>query len=420
MAVLPAFLGLGVAIGLGLATASPAAERPGDVQMQDALTSYRLGNLVEAASGWRRAAGQYAAEARPGLEAEALALAAQARGALGFLRESQVLLERALEVATPTGDAERIGAILGALARSYVDLGDSRLAETTLEQALQRAQEAEAPGLEAALLLSRGDLLTSLGDAAGAAAVYGRSEQLAAGAGDEQLAVQAAANAARASIDAGRSEGVRGALATVLQRAESLPDSDAKAQVIVQAARSYERLAELDRSQKADLTRTAAVAYAAAIGAAERTGAQRSASYALGYLGGLHERAGRTDDALVLTRRAVAAAQAADARESLFRWHWQIGRLLSVRGETAASLAAYRRAVRTLEDVRGVNGGAGLAFETSVEPVYLGLVDLLLQEVAANADSDRRSTLLAEAQDRLEELKAAELRDYFHDACLAP
>ena len=192
---------------------------------------------------------------------------------------------------------------------------------------------------------------------------------------------------------------MREALAAVLKRAAALPDSDAKAQVMVHAARSYERLDELDPAREADLTRAAADAYGAAIGVAERTGAQRSASYALGYLGGLHERTGGTDDALALTRRAAAAAQAADAPEALFRWFWQIGRLLRARGETAEALAAYRRSVRTLEEVRGASGGAGLAFATSVEPVYFGLVDLLLQQAAASTDSDRRTALLSEAQD---------------------
>jgi CHAT domain-containing protein len=55
-----------------------------------------------------------------------------------------------------------------------------------------------------------------------------------------------------------------------------------------------------------------------------------------------------------------------------------------------------------------------------VEPVYFGLVDLLLQQSAVGTDSGRRTALLSEAQDRLEELKSAELRDYFHDPCLAP
>jgi tetratricopeptide (TPR) repeat protein len=124
-----------------------AAQDPGDLRMRSGLAAYRRGALEEAATEWLVAARQFASEEEPGLQAEALARAAQARGTLGLAGESQQLLESALEIATLTDDPERIGAILGALARSYADLGDRDRAAAKLEQALQRAREAREPGL---------------------------------------------------------------------------------------------------------------------------------------------------------------------------------------------------------------------------------------------------------------------------------
>jgi CHAT domain-containing protein len=52
--------------------------------------------------------------------------------------------------------------------------------------------------------------------------------------------------------------------------------------------------------------------------------------------------------------------------------------------------------------------------------VLFGLVDLLLQQASRATEPDRRTALLREARDQLEELKSAELVEYFQDACLAP
>src|SRR5262249_21297778 len=162
----------------------------------------------------------------------------------------------------------------------------------------------------------------------------------------------------------------------------------------------------------------AAASYRAALELAERIGADRSASFASGDLARLYESAGQREDAVNLTRRAAAAAQRAGAPEALFRWESQLARLPLAGGDRAGALLAYRRAVATLEELRGP-GTAGLRFADSVEPVYRGLVDLLLREAAAAKQPEQRTALLEESRARLEELKSAELRDFFEDQCLA-
>ncbi len=78
----------------------------------------------------------------------------------------------------------------------------------------------------------------------------------------------------------------------------------------------------------------------------------RTASYAWGYLGHLYEQEARHDEALELTRRAVFAAQRVHAPESLYRWQWQTGRLRHALGDIETAIAAYRRAVDTLQSIR--------------------------------------------------------------------
>jgi CHAT domain-containing protein/predicted negative regulator of RcsB-dependent stress response len=399
--------------------AQPAGSPGGDELMQSALDAYRRGALEAAVRDWLAAARRFAAEGQPGRQAGALARAAEAHAALGFVGESQKTLEEALELSKRQGDAALTGAILGALARGHLELGRSDRAAEVMDEALAQAVESGSPRLEAAIMIGRGDLLVASGDAAGAAAAYTEAEQLAAEAGSEMIAAQAAANAARAMVEAGSGSEARSALARALERARATPDSDAKAQVMVHVGASHERLAGLTPGSGTEQTSAAAAAYGEAVDVAQRVGAQRSAAFALGSLGHLYERAGRNDDAIALTRRAVFAAQAAEAPEALYRWQWQLGRLLRTEGQIPAAIDAHRRAVRTLDAVRTTPGGGHLAFDEDVEPVYFGLVDLLLRQASATSASEQRSPLLAEARDHLESLKSAELREYFRDPCFA-
>ena len=144
--------------------------------------------------------------------------------------------------------------------------------------------------------------------------------------------------------------------------------------------------------------------------AAASAGDRRTASYAWGYLGALYEEEHRYNEALELTRRATFAAQQVTAPESPYRWQWQSGRVLKKLGSTQAALAAYRRAVTTLQSIRPElirDGVAQGSFRETLGPLYLELVDLLLQQ-----------PLLTEARDVVELFKVAELRDYFRDDCV--
>jgi CHAT domain-containing protein len=88
----------------------------------------------------------------------------------------------------------------------------------------------------------------------------------------------------------------------------------------------------------------------------------------------------------------------------------------------AAALNAYRRAVDLVEETRPemrARYGAGEAeFQRQVEPVYLTLVDALLQRAGRSEARDKQAPL-KEARDVVERWKAAELRDYFRDECVA-
>ncbi|MCP4696554.1 MAG: CHAT domain-containing protein, partial [Gammaproteobacteria bacterium] len=146
---------------------------------------------------------------------------------------------------------------------------------------------------------------------------------------------------------------------------------------------------------------------------------KRLMAYAKGYLGELYARQQRTE-ALQLAREAIFLSQ--EFPEILYRWEWLLGRILQVRGDLDGALKAYRQAQAHLHPIRtrlsiGQRDARGL-FHEHIRPVYFSLADVLLQQ-AAEAPPEDKAALLKQAVATLEKLKAAELEDYFQDACLS-
>jgi CHAT domain-containing protein len=193
----------------------------------------------------------------------------------------------------------------------------------------------------------------------------------------------------------------------------------AQAQLLIHIGRSQALLAARDPASYRRALRAAASAFQRGGELAARAGDRRQQSYALGLLGELYERRGRREEALELTRRAIFNAQLVDAFDSLYRWQAQLARLEIAGGNVDAGLASYRNAITSLRELRtqAIPAGFG-SFEDRVEPIYHEFVDLLLGRAAAADDAAAKQALLVEAREALEDLKTAELRDYFGDSCL--
>jgi len=289
-------------------------------------------------------------------------------------------------------------------------------------------ERCEAPGEtaapaanDAASQLERANALASRGEYDAALPEYQAGVLRAREEGDAKLVALAVANAARAAIETEHTRGAAAELQEVLGSLDEFPDPGARAQLLLHVGRSYALLADRDGDARRSATRRAADAFRRAGEEATVAGDERLRSYALGFLADLYERQGRPEEAVTLTRRAIYAAQLADAPDALYRWQWQLGRLEVAAGQSERGLAAYRDAVATLRDIRAQAALAPEAagtFESRVRPMYGEFVDLLLTRAARSGDSDEKQALLVEARDALEDLKAAELRDYFRDPCL--
>lgn len=156
---------------------------------------------------------------------------------------------------------------------------------------------------------------------------------------------------------------------------------------------------------------------AAAIQQARRIKDQRTESYALGTLGELYEPE-QLSNAQKLTEQALVLAQAINAPDIIYRFSWQLGRLLKAQGDIPGAIASYTQAVNTLQSLRNdlvaINSDIQFSFRESVEPVYRELVSLLLQPGNANISQEN----LIQARQVIESLQLAELDNFFREACL--
>ena len=163
----------------------------------------------------------------------------------------------------------------------------------------------------------------------------------------------------------------------------------------------------------------------------------RSKSFALGALGHYYECNDRYEPALRYTRQALLAAdQDLKARDSLYLWEWQIGRIFRRQGKSSQEIAAaYERAYLTLEEIRSdilkADKDLQFDFRDVIEPVYRDLAQLRLElasqenlqtkEVNLNVKSNLKSTdkeNLISAIRTIDSLRLAELQNFFGNDCI--
>jgi CHAT domain-containing protein len=255
-----------------------------------------------------------------------------------------------------------------------------------------------------------------------ALASFATSAQGALEVGDRPLAIRAQINAARVASKLNQTDAARNWFDQALDGLKDLDFSHDKATSLIHVGLGYQQLSPAMPDMKAPLLLRAAGVFVEAATVAEKIGDTRTLSYADGYLGHLYETEHRYDEALHLTRRAVFSAQAANAPESLYRWQWQLGRLLAATGKLDEAITSYSNATVTLRPIRtevaSALGNSTLSEEDSVRSLFYELADLLLERASLTGDVKTTEIYLRSARDAIEAYKAAELRDYFRDQCV--
>ncbi|MDE0884998.1 MAG: CHAT domain-containing protein, partial [Myxococcota bacterium] len=432
LALAPLGMGRGPAASPDEAPPSAAPESAFALALNRADLALRGGYTQQAGAEFQALERDDAQSQNASERGDALRGLGESRQAAGRYADSHAPLDAAVALARTAGDTAREAAALGALGNAYAAQGEFDRAEQALSQAVALAiTHPPGPtdsrrGLAASLLNNLGSERSMAGKDQEALAAYADSAAAAGQANDWLGVAQAEANAAQAALALARPKAAepslkaaRAALAKSIARGVS---TGAEAT----ALRIHLAHSEVELARQNPLVRRAALlrAHDDLIQAARsaETGADlRAASYALGNLGRLYaEEGGRDKEALYLTRRALQSAEEARAADLLARWNAQAGQIQWRAGQVDAALDAYRRAVALLAEARpeagAARGNADLAFRQAVEPIYLELVDLLLQRSSQAEPADTQA-LLVEAREVVEDWKAAELRNYFRDGC---
>lgn len=399
-------------------------------QAQDA---FARGDFIQAAEKWRQAATAFSSRGQKAAHIKTRAQLGLAYQALGQPEEAAATLESAVAIAQKSGD--RAGWVMAAthLGNILTTMRQFALGEAQLQKALSLAEELQDKAAQALAWNNLGILYASQERDTQAAEAFAKSALLAAEIKNPSLNARAQLNSVLIALRARRFEGAANALAAIQAQTETLPPLHEKTQLLMGLAQAYLSLAGQSGTQDAgydtSLTRRATELSQSAQGIAQKTGDQATQSLALGLLGQLADKAGDWDAALALTRRARFAAQGAQVSHLLFRWEWQIGRLLKQKGAVKEAISSYRRAVETLRTLCDCAGVAGLdpgfgdastsSFRETIGPLYYELADLLLQNTSSLQGTEAIQINLVQARDTLELLKSAELQDYFQDDCVA-
>ena len=400
-----------------------AAEAPSAEQlMERGMGSFQRGDFEQAAVSWNEAARRFEAEQNSNRRSQALVQLAQAYRSLGQYRDALKNLESALALAEASGDRAQTALAMATIGDVYIATGPAEAAQKYLQEALRRAKELNNDGLAAMILNNLGNLASSQKKYPEAVSFYKESASLAKLGKNQPLAVRAMINGATASISNKQPKEAKALLDSAAEQIQPLEPTQEKAMGLMNIGLAYFNLRSSFPETKDSLFLLAHRSLSEAGTVADGIGDRRTASYAWGHLGRLYEIEDRYPESLQLTRRATFAAQQVNAPESLYRWEWQTGRLLTKMGNIDDAVNAYRRAVRTLQSIRpelSVNYGSPQeSFRDTIGPVYFELVDLLLKRAASVQDAGQVAPYLIEARESVELFKAAELRDYFRDDCV--
>jgi CHAT domain-containing protein/uncharacterized protein HemY len=363
--------------------------------------------------------------------------------------------DSALAIARTTQDTQTEAAALGSLGEAYRKRGDYKSAIDYLQASLRITEKINNPAYQTSTLNNLGNTYISLANVhyrrANSATV--RGDSIAA----EKLKKEAlnydtqALNTFQQSLELARTQNdplgqMRSLLNSItpeyrtqstspslkpaLSLLETLPDSRDKVYAAIDLAHLLQRPPLLNeiysKAQcfKSEFQSQATVLLQQAVTIAQQIHDNRAKSFALGELGHRYECNQNYQQALNLTQQArLAADQDLLAKDSLYLWEWQAGRIFTALRQEDNAIKAYERAIATLESIRGdiliANRDVQFDFRDTVDPIYREFVELKLELASlSSTPTEEKKKTLNTVLNTVDSLKLAELQDYFGTDCV--
>lgn len=346
-------------------------------------------------------------------------LLAQAKMQLGEFLNARELLRDVVEQTQSPALRTIAAEAMASLGNVYIALGD----QTQAELALRRAIELSVTSAEKASAYNNlGNHYAVLANYRLALANYRAAHESGEKSQDGQLQAQALANMAQASTGLEDFPAAIKQIRRSLELVQQMAPTHGK--VILLLNLGYQLMSPEFGLLEPQHKKRAEQLLKAAQQIAEEGDDKLRTAYALHYQALLLERSGRKADALRLTEQALLHAQSVGSNQAgnlLGQLSWQAGRLLASENESAKAISYYRDATAYFRPLRNVISirydRRENAYETTIKPLYDEYVSVLFSQVASEPPK-KRSALLREIRDSLEEIKAAELTDYFEDSCV--
>ena len=382
-------------------------------QLLDARGSlaFAAGNSNGALDLWERAAIAYRQAGNETAAARADIHRVQVLEAEGFNNKAAAAIAVALERTQP--DSLERAIALRVSGDTLGSMGDLDTAEATLEESLKIARQLQSPEVESAALLSLGNVARARQQTNKSLGLYQQAAEVAPSTGG-QLVAQL--NQLSLSIDRRRLFGTQKLRQEIAANLERIAPNRTATYTLINYSRSLQEIYALGDADAPELEEilsflALSVRYARALGDA------RAVSYAEGFLAAAYEQAGRPEDARKLTESALSIAEALRAPDMVYRWQWQLGRVLRSQGNRRGAIAAFQDSAHTLQSLRGelasANDELQFSFQEAIEPLYRQFIDLLLPP-----DFEVDVATLNLARDAIDALQLAELDNFFQDACL--
>ncbi|ARV61041.1 hypothetical protein BZZ01_22605 [Nostocales cyanobacterium HT-58-2] len=208
---------------------------------------------------------------------------------------------------------------------------------------------------------------------------------------------------------------------------EQLPDSQAKVYAAIQLSKFVQPLTEdvslsLMKCSQPILESQYVLSQQLlqqAIFIAQRLPDERALSFALGHLAHLYECHHNYAEALKLTQKArQLAEQKVNAKDGLYLWKWQIGRILKAQNKPIRAITAYKGAIATLKNIRTRDVSVDLDlqkphFYDDCERIYRELIELRLSLVDTESQFIKNNQKINDILSILEALKLEESQNPF-------
>ncbi|MDX2228029.1 MAG: CHAT domain-containing protein [Leptolyngbyaceae cyanobacterium bins.349] len=307
--------------------------------------------------------------------------------AMGDLERSREILQQSLKISQNLADWETIG-------EAFVSLGNTARLNRNIQLRLGNSEQAQQNVDLALEYYQQAEIITA----------------------QPTTYIQALLNQFSLLLEQQQFEAAIALQAQIHSQLCDLPASRAAIFARVNYARNLLKLSE--QTNKSNLLKDATQVLATAVQQARGIADSQAEAYAIGTLGTVYEKNQQFTEAQALTQQAALISRTIKAVDIAYQWQWQLGRILWVKGEIEGAIAAYSEAVKMLQSLRSdlvtLNPDVQFSFRDNVEPVYRQYVELLLQPEEPEQDNLRR------ARQTIEALQLAELDNFLREACLRP